>query len=127
MSGRGHVLDVTDVTARLTLSNTVSTRDVAAIRRHCRRIPEQVRTLHLDLAAVTRFEDGVLSAVRGVVRDWRRSRQGDCRLDYTSPLLVARVEEHRRPATAGASTPMTVARVTIGGDRRAPAGDIEEA
>ena len=90
--GRRHSIDVTDATATLTLANTVSTRDVAAIRRHCRAIPDGVQTLQLDLGGVTQFEGRVLQAVRGVVRDWRRTRRGECRLELRSAMLVARVE-----------------------------------
>ncbi len=92
--GRRHSIDVTDATATVTLANTVSTRDVTAIRRHCRAIPDRVQTLQLDLGGVTRFEGRVLQAVRGVVRDWRRMRRAECRLEFRSPMLVARVENH---------------------------------
>jgi len=92
--GRRHSIDVTDATATVTLANTVSTRDVAAIRRHCREIPDGVQTLQLDLGGVTQFEGRVLQAVRGVVRDWRRTRRGECRLEFRSAMMVARVENH---------------------------------
>jgi hypothetical protein len=38
-----------------------------------------------------------MDAVRGVVHDWRASREGDFRLDLTTPHLVARMEERRDP------------------------------
>ena len=98
---RRHAVDISDADATLVLSETISRREVTAIRRACRALPAHVRTLHLDLAGVTQFEGGVLDAVRGVVREWRRSREGNHRLELVSPLLVARLEEHC-PASAGA-------------------------
>jgi hypothetical protein len=41
------------------------------------------------------MDSHVTDAVRGVVRDWRASREGDFRLDLTTPHLVARMEGHR--------------------------------
>jgi hypothetical protein len=92
--GRRHVVDISDADATLVLSEVVSRREVMDIRRQCRELPPHVRTLHLDLGGVTRFEGGVLDAVRGVVRDWGRSRQGSYRVEFVSPLLVARLEGH---------------------------------
>jgi len=51
-------------------------------------------TQSLDLGGVTQFEGRVLQAVRGVVRDWRRTRRGECRLEFRSAMMVARVENH---------------------------------
>lgn len=90
--GHGHVLHLDSTTATLVLSGRVTTRDVTAIRRQCRAIPERVRTLHLDLVDVPHFEGSASKAVRGVVRDWRRARRGACSLELRSPLLVARVD-----------------------------------
>ena len=50
-------------------------------------------TKRLNLGDVERLDAQVMDAVRGVVRDWRASREGDFRLDLTTPHLVARMIE----------------------------------
>lgn len=97
--GHGHALNLGDNTATLVLSGRVTTRDVTAIRRECRAIPDGVRTLHLDVVGVPRVEGSALQAVRAVVRDWSRVREGDRRLELRSALLVALVEHHRPAST----------------------------
>lgn len=99
--GQGHALELVDATATLVLSGRVTTRDVAAIRRECRAIPNHVHTLHLDVVGVPQVDGSALQAVRGVVRDWGRAREGGRHLELRSALLVARVERHRpEPARA---------------------------
>ena len=94
-TGRHHSVEIGDGAATLVLFGALSTRDVFSVRRACRDIPHRIRTLRLDLVAVTQFDDGVMEAVHGVVRDWRRSRDGDCRLDLTASHLIARLEDRR--------------------------------
>jgi hypothetical protein len=43
-------------------------------------------TKRLNLGDVERLDAQVMDAVRGVVRDWRASREGDFRLDLTTPI-----------------------------------------
>jgi hypothetical protein len=97
MRDRDRLVQVSDETATLVLSGTVSLSDVSSMRLACREIPARVRTLRLNLGDVDGLDAQVMDAVRGVVRDWRASREGDFRLDLTTPHLVARMEE-RRPS-----------------------------
>ena len=97
MRDRDRMVQVSDETATLVLSGTVSHSDVSSMRLACREIPARIRTLRLNFGAVEEMDAQVMDAVRGVVRDWRASREGDFRLDLTTPHLVARMEE-RRPS-----------------------------
>ena len=87
------LIEVSDETATFVLSGTVSPSDVTSMRLACRAIPARVRTLRLHLGDVDGMDAQVMDAVRGVVRDWRASREGDFRLDLTTPHLVARMVE----------------------------------
>ena len=87
------LVEVSDETATFVLSGTVSPSDITSMRLACRAIPARVRTLRLYLGDVDGLDAQVMDAVRGVVRDWRASREGDFRLDLTTPHLVARMVE----------------------------------
>jgi hypothetical protein len=95
MRDRDPWVEVSGETATFVLAGTVSPSDVSSMRLACQAIPARVRTLRLDLADVHGMDAQVMDAVRGVVRDWRASREGDFRLDLTTPHLVARMEGHR--------------------------------
>ena len=95
MRARHQLVQLVDGMATLVLSGTVSSRDVRSMRRACREIPAQVKTLRLNLGEAEGLDAQVMEAVRGVVSDWRASREGDFRLDLTTPHLVARMEERR--------------------------------
>jgi len=93
MRNRDQLVELSDETATLVLSGTISISDVSSMRRACRAIPARIRTLRLNLGDVDGLDAQVMDAVRGVVRDWRASREGDFRLDLTTPHLVARMVE----------------------------------
>lgn len=86
---QGHDLEVSDGAATLYLAGTLTGADAFPLRRLCREIPEHVRTLRLDLHGVTRLEAGAMDTVRALVRYWRESRNGGCRLSFASEYLVA--------------------------------------
>jgi ABC-type transporter Mla MlaB component len=86
---QGHDLEVSDGAATLYLAGTLTGADVFSLRRLCREIPEHVRTLRLDLHGVTKLEEGAMDTVRALVRYWRESRHGRCRLSFASEYLVA--------------------------------------
>jgi hypothetical protein len=89
------LVEVNGETATFVLSGTVSPGDVSSMRLACKAIPARIRTLRLNLGDVDGLDAQVMDAVRGVVRDFRASREGDFRLDLTTPHLVARMEERR--------------------------------
>jgi hypothetical protein len=93
MRDRDQLVELSDETATLVLSGTISLSDVSSMRRACRAIPARIRTLRLNLGDVEGLDAQVMDAVRGVVCDWRASREGDFRLDLTTPHLVARMVE----------------------------------
>lgn len=93
MRDRDRLVEVSGETATYVLSGAVSPSDVTSMRLACRAIPTRVRTLRLNLGDVDGMDAQVMDAVRGVVRDWRASREGDFRLDLTTPHLVARMVE----------------------------------
>ena len=95
MHDRDRLVEVNGETATFVLSGTVSPSDVSSMRLACKAIPARIRTLRLNLGDVDGLDAQVMDAVRGVVRDFRASREGDFRLDLTTPHLVARMEERR--------------------------------
>ena len=95
MRDRDQRVEVSGETATFVLSGPVSPGDVSSMRLACRAIPARVRTLRLNLGDADELDAHVMDAVRGVVHDWRASREGDFRLDLTTPHLVARMEERR--------------------------------
>jgi ABC-type transporter Mla MlaB component len=88
-----HALEVSDASATLYLSGTLSGADAFQLRGVCRDIPGHVRTLRLDMKAVTRLEEGAMDTVRALIRYWRESRQGGFRLSFASEQLVATMVE----------------------------------
>ena len=92
---QGHDLEVSDGAATLYLAGTLAGADAFPLRRLCREIPNHVRTLRLDMHGVTKLEEGAMDTVRALVRYWRESRNGACRLSFASEYLVATfVEGH---------------------------------
>ena len=88
-----HALEVSDASATLYLAGTLTGADAFPLRGVCRDIPRHVRTLRLDLKAVTRLEEGAMETVRALIRYWRESRQGSFRLSFASEQLVATMVE----------------------------------
>jgi ABC-type transporter Mla MlaB component len=79
--------------ATLYLSGVLSASDAFPMRRVCVEIPERVRTLRLDLHAVTSLEEGAMDAVRAVVRYWRETRKGSFRLSFATEHIIATICE----------------------------------
>ena len=84
-----HALEVSDASATLYLAGTLTGSDAFPLRGVCRDIPDHVRTLRLDMKAVTRLEEGAMEAVRALIRYWRESRDGGFRLSFASGEMVA--------------------------------------
>jgi hypothetical protein len=89
-----HALEVSDGSATLYLSGVLAPSDAFALRGVCIAIPEGVRTLRLDLHAISRLEEGAMDSVRAIVRYWRETRQGSFRLSLSSPNVVATISEN---------------------------------
>lgn len=81
--------EVSDDSATLYLSGTLSPGDAFTIGRACAELPDRVRTLRLDLHGLTRMEDEAFSSVRGVLRCWSESRGGSFRVSLTTDSMVA--------------------------------------
>lgn len=88
-TGLQHSLEVSDGSATLYLAGTLTGADAFPLRGLCRDIPDRIRTLRVDLHAVTRLDDGALDAIRAVVRYWRDSRCGGFRVSFASEHLMA--------------------------------------
>jgi hypothetical protein len=93
-----HTLEVSDGSATLYLSGMLGPADAFPLRRVCRDIPAHVRTLRLDLHAVTLLDQGAMETVRAVVRYWRHSRGGTFRLSIATQHLVATATHRDAPA-----------------------------
>jgi hypothetical protein len=89
-----HALEVSDGSATLYLTGVLASSDAFALRGVCIAIPDGVRTLRLDLHAITRLEEGGMDAVRAIVRYWRETRQGSFRLSVSSPHVVATISDN---------------------------------
>lgn len=81
--------EVSDDSATLYLSGTLSVGDAFSLRRACADLPVSVRTLRLDLHGLTPMDDQAFSSVRGVLRYWRESRGGSFRVSLTTDSMVA--------------------------------------
>lgn len=95
-----HALEVSDGSATLYLSGTLSGDDSRTLERVCRGIPARVRTLRLDLRGVTRLEADAMDGVRCVLRYWRESRDGSCRLSFATQHLLATYHTNDAPTPA---------------------------
>ena len=115
-TGLQHSLEVSDGSATLYLAGTLAGSDAFALRGVCRDIPERIRTLRLDLHAVTRLDDGGLNAIRALVRYWRDTRAGGFRLSFASEHLVATCVDR------GADDPSDRVADRIGGRKAALTG-----
>ena len=82
-------LEVSAGSATLYLAGTLAGADAFPLRRVCREVPERVDTLRIDLHAVTKLDHGAMDAIRSLVRFWRETRSGGCRLSFASEHLVA--------------------------------------
>jgi ABC-type transporter Mla MlaB component len=87
--GLEHALEVSESTATLYLSGELTAADAFRLRGICSEIPEQVRTLRVDLHGIVRIDVGALATIRGVVRFWKNSRSGTFRLSLATQHLVA--------------------------------------
>jgi ABC-type transporter Mla MlaB component len=88
-TGLQHSLEIGAGTATLYLKGTLAGADAFPLRRVCREIPERVSTLRLDMHGVTNLDAGAMDTIRSLVRFWRESRRGGCRLSFASEHLVA--------------------------------------
>jgi len=114
-----HALEVSDGSATLYLSGVLAPTDAFALRGVCIAIPEGVRTLRLDLHALTRLEEGAMDAVRAIVRYWRETRQGSFRLSLSAPHVVATISDS--PGVIARTQPADVT-ISQFGDRAALTG-----
>lgn len=104
-------IEVADDSATLYLTGSLAAADAPALRHACLHLPLRVATLRIDLHGVrTLGEDGML-AVRSVLRFWRESRGGHCRVSLASEMIVATFSEGW-PAERPRATPLDSQRVT---------------
>jgi ABC-type transporter Mla MlaB component len=96
-----HALEVSDGSATLYLAGPLAASDAFRLRGICVGIPARVRTLRLDLHAVTRVEEGAMDAVRAVVRYWRETREGCLRLSLATPHALTTLAVTSDSATVG--------------------------
>ena len=101
-TGLEHALELSERSATLYLTGELTAADAFRLRGVCREIPEQVRTLRVDLQGVVRIDVGALATIRAVVRYWKHSRGGAFRLSIASEHLVATLSNDA-PASAPAT------------------------
>src|SRR5436190_7449 len=79
--------------ATLYLSGRLAGCDAFFLCGVCRDIPLPVRTLRLDLHAVTALDEGAMDAIRALVRYWRETRNGNFRLAFATERAIERIIE----------------------------------
>ena len=103
-----HQLEINGSAATLYLAGALHLDDIARLRALCTNIPTSVSTLRVDLHAMIAPAPAAVSAVRGVLHDWRAERGGDFRLSLCTSHLVATYREgacEAPPAKFGATLP----------------------
>ena len=95
-----HALEVSDGSATLYLSGRLAGRDAFFLRGVCRDIPLPVRTLRLDLHAVTALDEGAMDTIRALVRYWRETRNGNFRLAFATEHAIERIIEQESAPTS---------------------------
>jgi ABC-type transporter Mla MlaB component len=107
-------LETSGTTATMYLSEELPLDHLVELCEACAALPPQVRTLRLDLHGVHRLGVRMMSTLRVLMREWRATRGGECRLSFSTENLVITYTERdfastpaRRPwrtATADAMT-----------------------
>lgn len=88
-NGLHYQLELTGDTATLYLSGALGTADVARLCHECASLPASIRTLRIDLNAISRVGADTMDATRSLLRHWRASRRGQFRLSFSAPNLFA--------------------------------------
>lgn len=114
-------LEIAGETATLYLSSSVASRDLESLRSLCDDLPRAVRTLRVDLHAMTAMNEELVAAMRILIRHWRDSGRADVRLSFRTPHIVAtfapaasidfvsRIEPEARPVARMAREAFTAA------------------
>ena len=82
-------LELSGETATLYLSGALGPADVARLCHECASLPTSIRTLRIDLNALSRVGADTMDATRSLLRHWRASRRGQFRLSFSAPNLFA--------------------------------------
>ena len=82
-------LELSGETATLYLSGALGPSDVARLCQECASLPASIRTLRIDLNALSRLGADTMDATRSLLRHWRASRRGQFRLSFSAPNLFA--------------------------------------
>lgn len=95
--------------ATLYVAGTLTPRQARRLRADCLALPGSVRTLRIDLRAVTTHAPEAIGAIARMVRDWRAERRGRCCLALASAHFVVgdRREEGSLLRAAGAAADRT--------------------
>lgn len=96
-------LETSGTTATLYISEELPLDHFEAMCDACATLPPFIRTLRLDLHGVRRLTGETMSQIRGLMREWRALRGGECRLSFaTEHLVVTYTEQGAPPAPARA-------------------------
>lgn len=111
-----YTLEIGSGSATLAFSGTLSRSDVPSLRVVCRQIPEEIRSLYLDLRNVTHLDGLPLETVRALLRDWQDACGRIFQVTLGTRYLVATY-------SAGALNRGTIMRVNARGVEMAPAAE----
>lgn len=98
-------LETNGNSATLYISEEIPNEHLDGLRDACVALPAQVRTLRLDLHGVRRIGVEMMASLRVLMREWRLTRGGECRLSFSTENLVLTYTER---AMAAVQTPWTV-------------------
>lgn len=102
-------LETSGSTATLYLSEELPPEHLEALCGACAALPPRVRTLRVDLHGVRRIQVEMMSRLRTLMREWRATRGGECRLSFTTANLVLTYTE--REAVEPVRSPWSIARL----------------
>jgi hypothetical protein len=97
-----HQLELTAESATLYLSGRLQHGDDVTLHQLLTGLPQQIRTLRLDLHAMGPVDQRVIDTVRPILRHWRTRRRGSVGLSLSSQHVVA-IYGESEPVKAGSN------------------------
>jgi ABC-type transporter Mla MlaB component len=81
-------LETSGTAATLYIADHVPLDHLEELCAACAGLPSRVRTLRLDLHGVRRLGAETMATLRALMREWRATRGGECRLSFSTENLV---------------------------------------
>ena len=98
-------LETNGTSATLYISEELPLDHLEALAQACAALPPHVRALRIDLHGIRQLGPEMMASLRVLMREWRGTRGGECRLAFSTENLVITYTERDSvvvPAVAGA-------------------------